>query len=42
MKSALGANKKFRGFITTGVKDLDSNPLAKSFVWIFNTGSLVG
>jgi len=38
----LGANKKFRGFITTGVKDLDSNPLAKSFVWIFNTGSLVG
>jgi hypothetical protein len=28
--------------ITTGTKDLDSNPLAKNFVWTFNTGSVVG
>lgn len=38
----LAANKKFRGMITTGVKDLDSNPLARNFVWTFNTGSVVG
>ena len=35
----LAANKKFRGLITTGAKDLAGNPLAKSFVWIFYTGS---
>jgi hypothetical protein len=35
----LAANKKFRGLITTGAKDLGNNPLAKSFVWIFRTGS---
>ena len=38
----LASNKKFRGMITTGAKDLDSNPLAKTFVWTFNTGSVVG
>jgi hypothetical protein len=38
----LGANKKFRAMVTTGAKDLDSNPLAKNFVWTFNTGSVVG
>jgi hypothetical protein len=35
----LAANKKFRGIITTGAKDADGNPLAKNFVWTFNTGS---
>ncbi len=38
----LAGNKKFRAMITTGAKDLDSNPLAKNFVWTFNTGSVVG
>ena len=28
--------------ITTGAKDLDSNPLATKVVWTFNTGSLIG
>jgi len=35
----LGANKKFRATLTTGVTDADGNPLAKSFVWTFKTGS---
>jgi hypothetical protein len=35
----LAANKKFRAMITTGAKDADGNPLAKSFVWTFTTGS---
>ena len=35
----LGANKKFRATITTGVTDADGNPLAKNFVWTFKTGS---
>ena len=34
----LAANKKFRGLITTGAKDANGNPLARTFVWIFYTG----
>jgi len=36
----LAANKKFRGFITTGANDLAGTPLASNFSWIFYTGSL--
>jgi hypothetical protein len=35
----LAANKKFRATITTGAKDDAGNPLAKSFMWTFTTGS---
>jgi hypothetical protein len=35
----LAANKKFRGFNTTGAKDVAGNPLARNFIWIFYTGS---
>jgi hypothetical protein len=35
----LAANKKFRGLITTGAKDLAGNPLARNFLWTFITGS---
>ena len=35
----LAANKKFRGLITTGAKDVAGNPMARSFTWIFYTGS---
>ena len=35
----LAANKKFKATITTGGTDADGNPLAKNFVWTFNTGS---
>jgi Bacterial Ig-like domain len=38
----LAGNKKFRATITTGAKDLDSNPLATKVMWTFNTGSLTG
>ena len=38
----LAVNEKFRGMITTGAKDLDSNPLPTKVVWTFNTGSLTG
>jgi hypothetical protein len=34
----LAANKKFKATITTGVTEADGNPLAKNFVWTFNTG----
>ncbi len=34
----LAANKKFRGFITTGATDLAGNPLASKFIWTFKTG----
>ena len=34
----LAANKKFRGFITTGAKDLAGTPLASRFIWTFTTG----
>jgi hypothetical protein len=40
-ETPLGANKKFRGFITggtNGVKDAQGNPLATNFIWTFNTG----
>lgn len=37
-ENPLAANKKFRGFITTGAKDLAGNPLASKFIWIFKTG----
>lgn len=37
-ENPLAANKKFRGFITTGAKDLAGNPLAGNFVWTFRTG----
>ena len=33
----LSAGKKYRGFITTGAKDLADNPLAQNFIRIFNT-----
>lgn len=34
----LAANKKFRGLITTGARDLADNPLARNFIWTFTTG----
>jgi hypothetical protein len=34
----LAANKKFRGLITTGPKDLAGTPLASRFIWTFTTG----
>ena len=36
----LAARKKFRATITTGVTDAQGNPIAKNFVWTFNTGSI--
>jgi hypothetical protein len=39
VEKPLGANKKFRATITKGVTDAQGNPLAKSFVWTFKTGS---
>jgi hypothetical protein len=38
-ETPLAANKKFRGLITTGAKDLAGNSLATNFVWTFTTGS---
>ena len=38
-ETSLASNKKFRGLVTTGAKDLADNPLASSFVWTFTTGS---
>jgi hypothetical protein len=38
-ETPLAANKKFRGLVTTGARDLATNPLARNFVWTFNTGS---
>jgi hypothetical protein len=38
-ETPLAANKKFRGLVTTGARDLATNSLARNFVWIFNTGS---
>lgn len=35
----LAARKKFRATITRGVTDAQGNPIAKAFVWTFNTGS---
>ena len=34
----LAANKKFRGLITTGVRDKSGNALASNFSWTFKTG----
>jgi hypothetical protein len=37
---ALAGRKKFKATITTGVTDAQGNPIAKNFVWTFNTGSV--
>ena len=38
-EKALAGRKKFRATITTGVTDAAGNPIARNFVWTFNTGS---
>jgi hypothetical protein len=38
-EKSLAARKKFRATITTGVTDAQGNPIARNFVWTFNTGT---